>query len=322
MEKDPETQINEHFFAWALAFHIGICYSQSMDLEIKYRGRQAKSEDVEFIKTLIAQNPDMSRRALSYKLCEEWNWRQPNGHLRDMVCRGFLLCLDRAGYIRLPDKKCAPHNPFLQRKAPEKVLIDQTPVYTTIANIQHLEIQQVRRTPAEKLYNGLIAQYHYLGYCQPVGEHLKYIIFMKKRPIACFSFSSVPRHIGSRDRYIGWPAEVRQKNLSLIANNTRFLILPWVHIPCLGSHLLGRMVKVVATDWQKVYNHPLYFLETFVDTELFRGTCYRAANWIYLGDTTGRGKNDNTNKPNRSIKAVLGYPLVKDFRHKLCQEKR
>jgi hypothetical protein len=295
---------------------------KSMDLEIKYRGRQATSKDIEFINTLIAQNPDMSRRALSCKLCEEWNWKQPNGHLRDMVCRGFLLCLDRAGYIKLPDKKCTPHNPFLQRKKPEKVLIDQTPVYTTVTNIQPLEIQQVRRTPEEKLYNGLIAQYHYLGYCQPVGEHLKYIIFMKKRPIACFSFSSVPRHIGSRDRYIGWPAKVRQKNLSLIANNTRFLILPWVHIPCLGSHLLGRMVKVVAIDWQKVYNHPLYFLETFVDKELFRGTCYRAANWIYLGDTTGRGKNDNTNKPNRSIKAVFGYPLVKDFRHKLCQEKR
>jgi hypothetical protein len=293
-----------------------------MDLEIKYRGRQATSEDVEFINTLIAQNPDMSRRALSYKLCEAWNWRQPNGHLRDMVCRGFLLCLDRAGYIRLPDKKCTPHNPFLQRKEPEKVLIDQTPVYTKVANIQPLEIKQVRRTPKEKLYNSLIAQYHYLGYCQPVGEHLKYIIFVKERPIACFCFSSAPRHIGSRDRYIGWPAKVRQKNLSLIANNTRFLILPRVHIPCLGSHLLGRMVKVVAIDWQRVYNHPLYFLETFVDKERFRGTCYRAANWIYLGDTTGRGKNDNTNKPNRSIKAVFGYPLVKDFRHKLCQEKR
>jgi len=293
-----------------------------MDLEIKYRGRQATSEDVEFINTLIDKNPDMSRRALSYKLCEAWNWRQPNGHLRDMVCRGFLLCLGRAGYIKLPDKKCTPHNPFLQRKKPEKVLINQTPVYTTVANIQPLEIQQVRRTPTEKLYNGLIAQYHYLGYCQPVGEHLKYIVFMKGRPIACFSFSSVPRHIGSRDRYIGWPAKVRQKNLSLIANNTRFLILPWVHIPCLGSHLLGRMVKVIATDWQRVYNHPLYFLETFVDTERFRGICYKASNWIHLGNTTGRGKNDNTHKPNRSIKAVFGYPLVKDFHHKLCQEKR
>jgi hypothetical protein len=293
-----------------------------MDLEIKYRGRQATSEDVEFINTLIAQNPDMSRRALSYKLCEEWNWRQPNGYLRDMVCRGFLLCLDRAGYIRLPDKKCTPHNPFLQRKNPAEVRIDQTPVYATVANIQPLEIQQVRRTPKEKLYNSLIAQYHYLGYCQPVGEHLKYIVFVKQRPVACFSFSSVPRHIGSRDKYIGWPAKIRQKNLPLIANNTRFLILPWVHIPCLGSHLLGRMVKVVVTDWQRIYNHPLYFLETFVDTERFRGTCYRAANWIYLGNTTGRGKNDNTNKPNRSIKAVFGYPLVKDFRHKLCQEKR
>ncbi|MBV6343113.1 Druantia anti-phage system protein DruA, partial [Candidatus Magnetobacterium casense] len=129
------------------------------------------------------------------------------------------------------------------------------------------------------------------------------------------------RHIGCRDKFIGWSALGRQKNLSLIAYNTRFLILPWLVVPHLGSHLLGRIVKVVATDWPKVYQHPIYFLETFVDKERFRGICYRAANWIYLGETTGRGKNDNTHKPNRSIKAVYGYPLVKDFQDKLCQRK-
>jgi hypothetical protein len=164
----------------------------------------------------------------------------------------------------------------------------------------------------------LIEQYHYLGYCHPVGEHLKYIVFAQQKPIACLSWSSAARHIGCRDSFIGWSKELREKNLSLIVYNNRFLILPWVRVSHLASHILGRMAGVLAADWQRVYQHPIYFLETFVDTQRFKGTCYKAANWIYLGNTTGRGKNDQTNKPNRSIKAIWGYPLSKDFRDHLC----
>ncbi len=189
-----------------------------------------------------------------------------------------------------------------------------------IAEISPLTIRQVRRTAYEKLFNSLIAHHHYLGYCQPVGEHLKYLIFIGDKPIGCFAWSSAARHIGCRDRFIGWPLNIQQKNLHLIAYNCRFLILPWVHIYCLASHLLGRMAKILPVDWQKMYNHPIYFLETFVDTQRFKGTCYRAANWIYLGDTTGRGKNDQTHKPNRSIKAVFGYPLSENFRELLQHE--
>lgn len=127
------------------------------------------------------------------------------------------------------------------------------------------------------------------------------------------------RRLGCRDRFIGWPARVRRQNLHLIAYQSRFLILPWVQVPHLASHLLGRMARVLPKDWQRVYHHPVYFLETFVDLERFKGTCYRAANWIYLGKTTGRGKDDQTHKPNRSIKAVWGYPLTKDFREHLCK---
>jgi hypothetical protein len=305
---------------FALAFQSIFCYSHGMELQIKYRGKVATTQDIEFINRVIAENPNISRRALSQKLCRAWNWVQPNGALRDMVCRGFLLTLERSGHITLPPPKCCPPNPFFHRREPKKIHIDQTPLCTTVSNLKPLEIRQVRRTPEEGIYNGLIAHYHYLGYCQPVGEHLKYIVFAKGRPIACFAFSSAPRHIGCRDKFIGWSASIRKKNLHLIAYNTRFLILPWIVAPCLGSHLLGKIAKVVATDWQSVYRHPIYFLETFVDTEKFRGTCYRAANWVYLGLTTGRGKNDNTGKPNRSIKAVYGYGLVRDFREKLCQE--
>ena len=289
-----------------------------MNTDVKYQGKIATTQDIDFINKLISNNPLASRRTISKKLCKAWNWVQPNGALRDMVCRGFLLRLEAAGYIKLPPKKFTPNNPLANRKIPPKVDIDQKPLCTTLSKIQPLKIQQIQHTPYEKLFNSLIAQHHYLGYCHPVGEHLKYIIFTKGRPIACLAWSSAPRHIGCRDRFIGWAPDIRKKNLHLIAYNSRFLILPCVQIPYLASHILGRIAKVLTRDWESVYNHTICFLETFVDIERFKGTCYRAANWIYLGKTTGRGKNDQTNKPNRSIKAVYGYPLSKNFREVLC----
>jgi hypothetical protein len=147
---------------------------------------------------------------------------------------------------------------------------------------------------------------------------LKYLVWAQGRPVACVAWSSAPRHIGARDRYIGWTAEARRSNIRLIAYNTRFLILPWVRVEHLASHILGRMAARVSEDWQRIYGHPVYFLETFVDPARFRGTCYRAANWIFLGKTTGRGKQSNSYVPNRSIKEVLGYPLTKRFRELLA----
>ncbi len=285
---------------------------------IRYRGRNYGEDEIEFIRLLIAENPNASRWRLSKKLCEEWNWRQPNGVLRDMVCRGFMLELHRAGLIELPPAKWSNTNRSKLRKKVQLSIFDQTPVETKISQID-LKIRQVRRTPQDRLFNSLIEQFHYLGYTQPVGEHLKHIVFLDERPVACFAWSSAPRHIGCRDKFIGWDKDKRRGNINLIAYNMRFLILPWVKIPHLASHLLSRMAKVVPVDWQCIYNHPIYFLETFVDTELFAGTCYKAANWIYLGQTTGRGKNDHTHKINRSIKAVHGYPLRKDFREILCR---
>jgi len=288
-----------------------------MDLNFKYRGKIASVEDIEFIQKLIDENPSDSRRALSAKLCEAWNWRQTNGALKDMVCRGFMLELHRAGYIRLPEKKFTPDNPFVNRKKPVKIDIDQTPVCSALKKLVPLKFCQVRRHGSEDLFNGLMEQYHYLGYCQPVGEHLKYIVFAAQRPVACLAWSSAPRHIGCRDRFIGWSKPIREKNLHLMAYNSRFLILPWYKVSYLASHILGRMVKIVADDWQKFYSHNIFFLETFVDTERFFGTCYRAANWIYIGKTCGLGKNACSKKVNRSIKAVWGYPLSKDFRRQL-----
>ena len=281
---------------------------------LKYRGRNVTQDDIFYIKSLISKEPNIGRCELSRQVCRAWNWHQPNGSLKDMVCRGLLLQLEREGHIVLPPRKQTPINPFLNRQAPEKVEIDQSVLAAPLNAIQPIRIVQVRRTSLEKLFNSLISQHHYLGYTQPVGEHLKYLFFSNSRVVGCFAWSSAVRHLASRDGFIGWDAEIRKRNLHLLAYNSRFLIPQWIRVPHLASHLLAQCSKRISCDWQKLYNHPIYFLETFVDTERFMGTCYRAANWIYLGKTTGRGKNDQTGKANRSIKAVWGYPLAKNFR--------
>src|SRR5882724_3226051 len=218
---------------------------------------------------------------------------------RFKFCRGLLLMLERAGEIELPPVRRRPHGRLAK---PKPVVADDRPVCGPLSELGPLTIEQVRRTPQEALFNGLVEQYHYLGYEQPVGEHLKYLVSAKGQVIACLAWSSSPRHLGCRDRFIGWGMEARRRNIHLLAYNTRFLILPWVTVPHLASHILGRMAKQVPGDWQRLYAHPVYLLETFVDPERFRGTCYRAANWVVVGRTTGRGKNDLTHKPNRSIK--------------------
>ena len=285
----------------------------------KYRGRLVTAEDILYIGELIAAYPRESRRTLSKKLCEAWQWKQPNGALCDMVCRGLLLMLDRAGQITLPPVSYVRHNPLARRVRPEPARIDATALEDRLCNLQPLEFEPVRRTGKEPLFNSLMEEHHYLGYEQPVGEHLKYLVSAQGRPVACLAWSSAPRHLGSRDRYIGWSAEARRRNIRFIAYNTRFLILPWIRVEHLASHILGRMAARVSEDWQRMYGHPIYFLETFVDPERFRGTCYRAANWVFLGKTTGRGKQSNSYVPNRSIKEVLGYPLTKRFRELLTE---
>lgn len=292
-----------------------------MEAVLTYRGRSVTAADIEGIRELVAAHPDASRRALSQELARAWGWVQPNGRPCDMVCRSLMLVLHRAGHIELPAVRYTPPNPLARRVRPAPVEVDSSPVCTDLAGLGPLEFRQVRRTNDEPLFNGLIETHHYLGYVQPVGEHLKYIVWMGDRPVACFAWSSAPRHLGPRDRHIGWSATARRRNVRLIAYNTRFLVLPWVRVPHLASHLLGRMVRMLSGDWERVYGHPVHFAETFVEPERFKGTCYRAANWVWLGQTTGRGKDDLTHRPNRPLKDVLGYPLTRRFRELLSEQR-
>lgn len=289
-----------------------------MEIVLRYRGRDVDAEDVAFINALIAAHPQASRRALSLKLCEAWNWVQENGAPRDMVCRGLMLQLHRASHITLPPSRWAGRKPPVYRRPPPAVEVVSDPLVAPLSEIGPVQIRQVRRTADEGLVNSLVQQHHYLGYVRPVGEHLKYLVTAGDVPVACFMWSSAPRHLGPRDRHIGWSKEARKANIRFVAYQVRFLILPWVRVPHLASHLLGRMSRQLSGDWERVYAHPIYFVETFVDPTLYRGTCYRAANWTELGMTTGRGKDDQTMRPNRSLKQVFGYALVKDFRRRLA----
>lgn len=284
----------------------------------RYRGQTISRDEAGFIREFIAAHPASSRWKLSRQLCEALGWKQANGAVRDVVCRGLLLLLERAGEIRLPPVRWRIRGQCRrERPRPEKVFVDTTPIVATFAELGQVELAEVRRTADEELFNSLMEHHHYLGYEQPVGEHLKYLAWAQGRPVACAAWSSAPRHLGARDRFIGWSRQARQRNIRLIAYNTRFLILPWVKIPHLASHLLGRMAAVLAADWERRYAHPIYLLETFVDPARFAGTCYRAANWTKVGLTTGRGKDDQTGRPNRPIKEVLVYPLGRRFRRLL-----
>ena len=228
-----------------------------------------------------------------------------------------MLALHRSGHLVLPAARRAPVNPLAQRRRPAPVALAAEPLRAALKDLLPLTFRQVRRTAEEATFNGLIEAHHYLGYTQPVGEHLKYLVYSRDRLLACLAWSSAPRHLGPRDRFLGWSPEQRRRNLRYLAYNPRFLILPWVEVPHLASHILGRMARLLPVDWQRLYGHDVVFLETFVDPTRYRGTCYRAANWQVLGLTTGRGKNDLTHKANRPLKQILGYPLCRDFRAQL-----
>jgi hypothetical protein len=285
---------------------------------LRLRGREITAKETAFLRELIAQNPGLSRRRLSTKVCEAWQWYQPNGQPRDMVCRSLMLALHRAGHIELPAKRHAPpNNAIAHRRTSTEETYEAAPLQGTISELGALEIQLVRRTEDESLFAHLLSRYHYLGYTRPVGEHLKYLIWAGGKPVACMAWCSAPLHLDLRDRFVGAHHKTYRHNLRLIAYNTRYLLLPWIQVRHLASHLLGRIARRISEDWQQVYHHPIHLLESFVDTGRFEGTCYQAANWTFLGPTKGFGKGNKRHEVRLSIKALWAYPLGPHFRQRL-----
>ncbi len=287
-----------------------------MGVVLKHKAQTVTEEDLAGIRALMGERADWTRRSLSIALCARRGWVQENGAPRDAICRGLMLALHRAGHIELPAPRYVFREPW-RRLRPKHVEVPSAPLECTLRELGQVELRLVSRTGEESIVDGLIEEHHYLGYTAPVGERMKYLIVAQGRPIGCLIWSSAPRHLGARDRHIGWSAEARKKNIRLVAYQTRFLIVPWVRVPHLASHVLGRMSRQLSSDWERIYGHPIHFTETFVDTERNVGTCYRASNWTELGLTTGRGKADQTMLPNRSLKRIFGYALVRDFRERL-----
>jgi len=233
-----------------------------------------------------------------------------------MACREILLTLKRKGLITLPPPLNNANNHKRNKTIP-KIDLDQTPLQETLCNLAPINLKMIRGTDVEPLFNSLVHHHHYLGYRQIVGNHLKYIAYIGDRPAVCLGWGSAAWSVKSRDAFIGWDKKTKEQRLHFVANNTRFLVLPWVNVKCLASKVLALNIKSISHDWIAIYHHPLYLLETFVQQNRFKGTCYKAANWIKVGQTKGIAKSGHDHLVHGNIKDVLLYPLGKAFRKKM-----
>jgi len=282
------------------------------------QGRQLNAADIGLIRGLLDEHPEWGRSRLSEELCLRWEWRNAQGRLKDMAARTLLLKLERSGCIRLPKRRGPSPNGRRNRDAP--VVEHATePIRGALRDLRPLAVSLVAAGSANlPLFNCLLARYHYLGHRNTVGENLRYLVRDRLgRPVACLLFGSAAWKCADRDAFLGWDRGTRERNLQGLTNNTRFLVLPWVVVPHLASHVLGLIVRRIRADWQAKYGHPVHALETFVDRR-FQGTCYRAANWLRLGATRGRTRNDREHRIRAAVKDVYLYPLIPDFRRELC----
>ena len=286
-----------------------------MDESWVLQGRTITPVDIECVRRLIEDNPSFSRRRLSIELCHRWNWTDAMGRLKDMASRTLLLKLEKKGFLVLPPRKQVPRSAALR----PHVLHSKDEINSSLKTLRPVEIVRVETaSPHWTLFACLLNEYHYLGYKTSVGEGMKYLVFDQcGRPLACVLFGSAAWKTLPRDLFIGWSSQARERNVNLLTNNTRFLILPWVRVPHLASHVLSLISKRIMGDWIQKYNHPVWALETFVDSSRFKGTCYRAANWIHLGRTKGRTRADRFHKIQVPEKDVYLYLLKRDFRKAL-----
>jgi hypothetical protein len=277
------------------------------------RGRDISAEDVKDIKNIIKIHYHKGRKHISRELSRHWGWYQPNGNLKDMACREILLKLSRQGMVRLPPRMASPRG----NKNFTQLALDMEPANIS-GKLKSFDIDLVLASTESQqaLWRSLVKSYHYQGYKRMVGRSLKYTAYIKDTPIACLGWGSAAWSISPRDSYIGWDKATKDKNLSHIANNIRFLILPGVYIKYLASHLLAKNIKRIRSDWFYKYGVHLYLLETFVEKR-FSGTSYRAANWTYLGPTRGYSKKGARHLKHENIKDIYVYPLAEDFREEL-----
>jgi hypothetical protein len=283
-----------------------------------YCAREFSADDIQAINRLIEQDPSLKRSPLSRKLCELFEWTKPNGELKDMTCRVALLRMHADGLITLPPsritvRRARPHFP------PTAASDAQASLLQPVHELGALTLRAVTTTAASRLWNEYIARYHYLGYTPMSGSQIRYDIFAGDTHVALLSFGASAWKLAARDRFIGWQERERRKNLQLVVNNARFLILPWIHSKGLASKILSMSARQLPHDWHQRYGYRPVLLETFVESERHRGTCYKAANWLHVGQTVGRGKKSTVHQQIIPIKDIWLYPLRKNFASVLRQ---
>jgi len=282
-----------------------------------YSGREFSLQEIEQIRQLMQQNPTLLRTPLSRKLCELFAWTKPNGELKDMSCRVALLRMQADGLITLPASRM-PHRgrPHFPATAATDA---QAPLLRPVHELATLTLQPVLGTPASRLCNEYVQRYHYLGYTPMSGSQMRYNVFAGEQLVALLSFGASAWKLGPREQFIGWSEPQRLKNLQLVVNNARFLILPWVQSKGLASKILSKVARQLPKDWQLRYSYRPVLFETFVESPRHRGTCYKAANWVHVGRTTGRGKKSAVHHQIIPIKDIWLYPLQRDFAAVLCR---
>jgi SRSO17 transposase len=289
-----------------------------MKTPLVIRGRNITDTDIGLIRSLIDRYGNQSRDFISKKLAERWKWFQPNGRLKDRACRDILSSLDKKRFISLPPLRARVNRfQYGPKLSDSPVKIDTSLIQGNLSSFKPFSLKMVSQGYLEPLWNYLMRRYHYLGYKVLVGSHLKYLAFFNDRVVAALGWSSAVFKLADRDKAIGWSNRQKKKHLHRVANNTRFIVFPWVSISCLASHILSQNIRILNRDWLNMYNYQLWLLETFVDTNRFKGTSYKAANWIHVGQTKGYQKQGNSFQYHGQTKEVFLYPLHHDFRKKI-----
>ena len=289
---------------------------------IRIQGRDLCPADLNYLKDQIAKHPEWNRTRLSKKICADWNWKNEVGRLKDMAARTMLRKLEQRGLFKLPPPRNIIKNQS-RGKNFKPLTHDSSPLHTKLRTIQPIELIRADRDREAHLWRTLMVKYHYLGFKTRVGQNISYLAKTSDgRPVACLLFGAAAWKTAARDTFIGWNVQQRERNISRVINNMRFLIPPWVIIPHLASHILAMALRCLPTDWKTKYGFEPVLVETFVEQERFKGTCYKAANWQYVGATTGRTRQDRNHKIKVPIKDVYIYPLCRDFRKTLCAEER
>lgn len=291
-----------------------------MKESIRVQGRELFPDDINYIREQITDHPEWHRTRLSREICAAWNWTDEVGRPKDMASRTMLLKLERRGLLKLPPRRTPDKNQF-RGKSFQPALHDSSSLDTTLRALQPIELICADRGHEANLWRTLMVQHHYLGFKTRVGQSLSYLAETSDgRPVACLLFGAAAWKTAVRDAFIGWNGRQRERNISRVINNMRFLIPPWVQVSHLASHVLAMALRRLPDDWRMKYGFEPVLVETFVEQDRFKGTCYKAANWQCVGPTTGRTRQDRNHKIKVPVKDVYLYPLARDFRKTLCAE--